>query len=136
MAKKKKNGKAKKLTTKERRFAELYDGNGTKAAKDAGYKGDTNTLNQVAIANLHKPMIFKIIQARETKLLDGITADKGIRQKFWAKIMKDAGNNLRDRLRSSELLGKSCGDFIDVTADSKTALEDILSESNKPTKGK
>lgn len=39
------------------------------------------------------------------------------RQEFWTETMDDETVNRRDRLRASELLGKSEADFITVTRD-------------------
>jgi len=39
-------------TYKQRRFVELYDGNGVDACRKAGYKGTNHTLEQVAYENL------------------------------------------------------------------------------------
>ncbi len=64
----------KPLTPKQERFTEHYiqnGGNGTKAARDAGYKGNANTLNQVAQENLRKPTI----QVRVRERIEGIAAD-------------------------------------------------------------
>lgn len=59
--------KKKKLLPKQELFVEKYiqnGGNGTKAARDAGYKGNANTLNQVAQENLRKPTILGRIRER------------------------------------------------------------------------
>lgn len=41
-------------------------------------------------------------------------ADRKERQEFWTDLMKTAPN-MNDRLRASELLGKSQADFVDIT---------------------
>jgi len=56
--------KKKKLTLKQTQFIKHYfeqNGNGTQAAKLAGYKGNNNTLHVVAIENLQKPAIQEAI---------------------------------------------------------------------------
>lgn len=53
-----------KLTPKQKAFCEEYvknGGNGTQAARDAGYKGNNNTLHTVAIENLLKPTLLAYI---------------------------------------------------------------------------
>ena len=59
--------KAKKLTTKQQRFVDFYDGNATQAAKDAGYKGNDKTLQTVGKENLLKPLIAEAVKFREEK---------------------------------------------------------------------
>lgn len=65
--------KKRPLTTKQQVFTEEYLGNGfcgVKAARAAGYQGDTNTLNQVARDNLQNPTIHARIQER----IEGVAA--------------------------------------------------------------
>ena len=101
------------LTAKQKRFVEFYDGNGTETARKAGYKGNANTLNQVAIENLRKPMILEAIEKRESERLSEGILDREKRQVFWSKVIEDENQKMPDRLRASELLGKSEADFID-----------------------
>ena len=101
------------LTAKQKRFVEFYDGNGTATARKAGYKGNDNTLNQVAIENLRKPMILEAIEKRESERLSEGILDREKRQVFWSKVIEDENQKMPDRLRASELLGKSEADFID-----------------------
>ena len=63
-----------RLTTKQNRFAVIYNGNGVSAARDAGYKGSVNTLNQIAIKNLANPNIRKIILCFEKSVGMGVVA--------------------------------------------------------------
>ncbi len=55
------------LTVKQQLFVNFYEGNGTEAARLAGYKGDDNTLGQVAYENLRKPLIIKALSLRGLK---------------------------------------------------------------------
>ena len=50
-----------KLTTKQQRFVDFYDGNATEACRKAGYKGNEKTLAQVGAENLRKPYIIRAI---------------------------------------------------------------------------
>lgn len=56
------------------------------------------------------------------------------RQRWWARVMGDEGYELKDRLKASELLGRSDGDFIDRTelSLSATTLEALVLEARKP----
>jgi len=40
-------------------------------------------------------------------------ADREERQGFWSSVMRDDAQQMRDRLRASDLLAKSSGDFIE-----------------------
>lgn len=67
--------RANKLTGKERDFCYSYIANrfnGTRAARDAGYKGADNVLGAIANENLKKPKIRKLVN----KLTNEYLADK------------------------------------------------------------
>lgn len=103
------------LTTKQKRFAELYDGNGVQTAKEAGYQGSTAVLNQSAIKNLKNPRIIELIEGREEARMSGAIASREERQAFWTDTMYDSTESMAMRLQASSLLGKSEGDFISKT---------------------
>lgn len=117
------------LTTRQQRFMDYYDGNATQAAEKAGYKNP----RQMGSETLAKPDIQHAIQTRENRRRKGHIADREERQAFWTKvqrgeetqpvvvgtdaegnaIVKDIPPKLPDRLRASELLGRSEADFTD-----------------------
>ena len=103
----------KKLTTKQQRFVDFYDGNATEACRKAGYKGSNHTLEQVAYENLRKPEIVSAIESRERLSKEKVIMDRESRQELWTMIALDINEKTDTRLRASELLGKSEGDFID-----------------------
>lgn len=106
-----------KLTPKQQRFVDVWDGNGTEAARKAGYKGNDNTLCSVGKENLRKPHILQAIKDREAKRRSSLIATREERQQFWTAVLRDEigdePQDIKDRLRAAELLGKSEGDFID-----------------------
>lgn len=110
------------MTLKQRKFIEHYEGNGTEAAKRAGYKGEDAVLGQVAYENLRKPEIQLGIEKKQNKQLEPLIADRNDRQKFWSQIMGDTSLDLRDRLKASELLAKAGGDFIPKQFEDKGKL--------------
>ena len=114
---------AEKLTTKQLKFIEAYAGNGTEAARLAGYKGNDKTLSSVAVENLAKPIIAHAIKEREQKAVNKLIATREERQQFWTKYMREEGLDIAERFKASELLGKSEADFIN-----KVEVE----HSNKP----
>ena len=103
--------KNEKLTAKQRRFVDAYDGNATAAALAAGYSARTAAF--IGAENLRKPQILAEIRAREAKRRAPMIATREERQSFWTATMRDEAVEMRDRLKASELLGKSEADFID-----------------------
>ena len=121
----------KELTQKQLKFIEFYEGNGTQAARLAGYKGTDNTLAQTAFELLRNPKIKEAIESRRNSLLSSAIANRQQRQEFWTNLMNDEGQDPRVRLKASELLGKSEADFVgknDAQEDGAT-LEDLLAAS-------
>ena len=129
MTKKKSITSYEDLTVKQQRFVDYYDGNATQAAEKAGYKNP----RQMGSENLSKLDIQHAIKTWENRRREGHIADREERQAFWTKILRgeetqpavvgtDAEGNsivtdippkMTDRLRASELLGKSEADFTD-----------------------
>ena len=117
------------LTIKQQRFIDFYDGNATQAAEKAGYKNP----RQMGSENLSKPDIQHALKTRENRRREGHIADREERQAFWTKILRgketqpavvgtdgegnsivtDIPPKMTDRLKASELLGKSEADFMD-----------------------
>ena len=98
-----------KLTTKQARFVDAYCGNATEAALVAGYSPKTAAF--IGAENLKKPKISAAIKERETQRNAPLIATREERQAFWTKIMNSQSEETRDRLKASELLGKSEADF-------------------------
>lgn len=103
--------KGDKLTTRQRRFVEAYDGNATQAAIAAGYS--EKTARFMGHENLTKPYILAEIKARDTIRSTPLIASREERQQFWSSVMRDKDQQMRDRLKAAELLGKSEADFVE-----------------------
>lgn len=101
------------LTAKQRAFVAAYTGNGTEAARKAGYTGDAATLAVTASDLLRVPNVAEALQARETTRTSKLIATREERQSFWTSVLNDEGTSMSDRLRASELLGKSEADFVE-----------------------
>jgi len=101
----------KELTAKQRRFVDAYAGNATAAAIAAGYS--PKTAHSIGAENLRKPEIEKALKAREDKGMGAAIANRQQRQEFWTGVLRDKEQAMRDRLKASELLGKSEGDFLE-----------------------
>lgn len=120
----------KKLTAKQKKFIAAYDGNATQAAIAAGYS--KKTAKQIAQENLTKPYVAEAIAQRQEKEERKLIATRAERQRFWTEIMMAAEAELRDRLRASELLGKSEADFTEKVEVSASAdLAEALMQARK-----
>ena len=103
------------LTAKQQRFVSAYNGNATEAMIAAGYSAKSAASNVDKI--LKNTEIQAAIQNREKARNSAAIATREERQSFWTAILRDPEAELRDRLRASELLGKSEGDFLDRMID-------------------
>lgn len=104
-------------SVKERydRFAEAYVEhacNGALAARIAGYshKRDRQTARELVTVSYIKDKITEIKEEMRAKNV----ATRQQRQEFWTQTYQDKDANMSDRLRASELLGKSEADFTDI----------------------
>lgn len=99
------------LTPKQKAFVEAYAGNATEAAIKAGYsKRGAEAAGSRLLRNVN---ILAQIDRRESKRAEKRIATRRERQKFWTEVMNNGDHEMRDRLKASELLGKSEADFID-----------------------
>jgi phage terminase small subunit len=113
-----------KLTERQKRFIKFYNGNAAEAAVQAGYsKGIAKTVGH---KNMCKPWIYEAIQQRMNKIDGPIIATRADRQKFWTEVMLDKTKDMNDRLKASELLGRSEADF---TEKHLVAVDDELLEA-------
>ncbi len=97
------------LTAKQQAFVEAYCGNATEAALRAGYSPRTAAF--IGAENLKKPQIKEAIAERNAPAASARIADRQERQSFWTHVMRDPDEDMRNRLRAAELLGKSECDF-------------------------
>ena len=99
-----------KLNAKRRRFVIAYcgeaKGNATAAAEIAGY----------AHPHSQGSRLLKIVEVAEAvdelHEADPLVASGEQIREFWTKVMVDAGEDTKDRIRASELLAKSRGMFV------------------------
>ena len=98
-----------KFTVKQQRFVDFYDGNASEAMIKAGYNPKYAATNSQKILKLTK--IIDAIKNREQKRTKGPIATREERQEFWTKAMRNTDIDIKDRLKSSELMGKSEADF-------------------------
>lgn len=118
----------KKLTIKQKRFVEAYTGNATRAALEAGYS--QKTAYAIGQENLKKPIIAQAIKKREDKRLGKHIATREERQRFWSKMMENADRD-GDKLKASELLGRSEADFTDKIKGEGSLIIEIIQYGKK-----
>lgn len=116
-----------KLNARQRKFISLYAGNATEAARLAGYAGTDTSLAVTGHQLLRKPNIALAIRSREDKQTAKGIMTREQRQAFWTSVAYDVNAKLPDRLRASELLGKSQADFTEKVEHSGTlSLEQLI----------
>ena len=103
------------LTKKQQKFIQAYSGNASEAARQAGYSA--RTAKAIGFELLTKPDIKEAIQERERERTSLLIATREERQRFWTNVVRDESADMRDRLRASELLGRSEGDFLERVLD-------------------
>lgn len=123
-----------RLTARERKFVEHFmaTGNATRAAASAGYS--QKTASQIGYRLLRKVQIQQAIAGRTAA--DPAVATREERQAFWTSVQRGVGRfataSLRDRIRASELLGKSQADFVERLEHSgRVTLEQALTASRE-----
>ena len=97
-----------KLTTKQQRFVDLYDGNATDAARKAGFKNPERSGKDMT----RNKRVMAKVQNREKSRTKTAIASREQRQQFWSTMMVTAEKD-SDRLKASELSGRSEADFTD-----------------------
>ena len=107
-------GSNKKLTAKQQKFVEHYAacGNATEAARLAGYSAKYTRENASKL--LQNTTIQAALAALTKKVSSARIATAQERQEFWTAVMRgEFGDEaeMKDRLKASELLGKTQTDF-------------------------
>lgn len=89
----------------------------TQAAKEAGYS--QAYANRQASQLLDNPLVRAELETLNRQIAAPEIATIAHRQTWWTQVMRDETRDMKARLRASELLGRSQGDFIekvDVTS--------------------
>ena len=103
------------LTRKQMAFVAAFHGNAAEAARAAGYSA--KTAKAIGSELLTKPDIADAIREREQERTDSMIATREERQSFWTSVLRDPDESMRDRLKASELLGRSEADFLEKWLD-------------------
>ncbi len=114
-------------------FCEAYmvSGNATQAAKDAGYSDKTAySTGQRLLKNVE---VIQYISGRRDALQSERVAQLEEVREFWTDTMRSEEHKVTDRLKASELLGKTYGAFLDrvemdVNAHLSKELQNLTTE--------
>lgn len=94
------------MTDKQQMFIDNYCGSVKEAAEKAGlsfgYCRRLVTQRNIAEA---------IKNRQETEIRPKTIANRQERQQFWSEVMNNSDEDMKNRLKASELLGKSDADF-------------------------
>lgn len=102
-----------KLTAKQQAWIDYYKQGKTaaEAARLAGYKAkDDNGFQSIGSENLRKLAVY--IVDRDKILETPRIADMEEINAFWTNVMRDEGEETKDRLKASELRAKAAGAFV------------------------
>ena len=108
------------LTLKQQKFVDCFDGNIKEAAEKSGLS------YEYARRMVTKGHILEAIKNRQdTEARPKTIGTRQERQSFWTEVMRNKAAMMRDRLKASELLGKSEADFTE-NMNHKDADDDIM----------
>ena len=114
--------KGKTLTPNQQKFVDLYEGNATATARQTGYSDPAYGRQLITQPNVKDAIEERVVEERNERI-----ASRQERQELWTAIARgqiviEVETNdgkvvvlpvsIKDRLRASELFGKSQGDFI------------------------
>lgn len=102
-----------KLTAKQQAWVDYYKQGKTaaEAARLAGYKArDDNGFQSIGSENLRKLAVY--IADRDKLLETPRIADMEEINAFWTNVMRDKGEETKERLKASELRAKAAGAFV------------------------
>ncbi len=100
-----------KLTAKQQAWIDYYKQGhtATEAARLAGYRGKNHDV--IGSQNLVK--LKDYIADRDAVLEAPRIADMAEINAFWTDVIRDQANDLKDRLKASELRVRAAGGFVD-----------------------
>ena len=99
------------LNAMRQAFVEAFCGNATEAALKAGYSPKTAYSQGQRL--LKSVEVKAAIATRQAPNSAAPIADRQERQSFWTHVMRDPDEDMRNRLKAAELLGRSECDFVE-----------------------
>lgn len=119
---------AAKLSARKQKFVDAYAGNATEAAIAAGLS--KKTAKAAGSRMFNDADVQAAIRARDKEAAKASIATRQQRQQFWTKVLLAENEKMADRLKASELLGRSEADFTDkMEVKGELTLEDLVRES-------
>ncbi|MBF0260067.1 MAG: terminase small subunit [Desulfamplus sp.] len=115
---------SKALSKRQLKFIDLYDGNAEQTAIKAGYS--VKYAKRAGIRNLKNDTLRHLLEEKRQAEIKPEVMNRIQRQVFWSDIIRDESLSIRDRLRASELLGRSEGDFLermDLSGETTTKIK-------------
>lgn len=117
------------MNDRQRAFCQYYaaDPDGTAAAIKAGYS--RRTAAAIASENLRKPELLQYIKELQAEAEAARVADLVEVKRFWTETMRDEEQRVEFRLKASELLAKSSGEFVqrvDISAQVEADVQDVV----------
>lgn len=100
------------LSGKQRRFCEVYSANGgnaSAAAREAGYKNP----EPEGARSIRNDKVRKALDFLRKETTSSAIATREERQSFWSSTLRDQEEDMKHRLKASDLLGRSQADFIE-----------------------
>lgn len=118
----------KPLNQRQSAFVQAYIQHGvaSRAAIEAGYS--EKTAYSQAERLLRNVGIRAEIERLGKKTESAAVADAAERREFWTSVMRDSDGDMKDRLKASELLGRTGGDFIERSESSGTLIVRVVRE--------
>ena len=122
------NQKRAALSRKQEAFVREYDannGNGTQAARKAGYKGSDNTLAVAASRDLlRNPKIMARLAQVDAQIAAHMTPSRVKRRLHEISHNSEAAGQFGPAVRAEELIGKSLGMWVDQSIQLAGVLKD------------
>ena len=121
----------KKLTPKQKQFAEYYaaSGKGSESVRKAGYAHKNADIEAARL--LANPSVFDYLSSLTHAQSAFRIASAIERQEFWTAVMRCNEFNIEARLKASEILAKAQGDFVhklEVSAEMSLSDEELDSQ--------
>ena len=104
------------LTVKQKKFADYYiqNGNAKQSYINAGYKAHTKGTAEVnGCRLLSNAKVQEYIQEVNHIIQSARIADMKEVKEFWTNTLRDNELDLKERIKVSELIGKTNGAFLD-----------------------
>lgn len=125
----------KKLTKKQELWIEEYlkCNDYTTASRNAGYKGNENSLKHIGYENSIR--LKEVISKRQKEITEKIKsqtiAELEDIYEFWTKTFTDPNEYMKNRIKASELLAKAKGGFVEKVEVKKVDTDWFIEDSDE-----